>query len=208
MPNWQEWLGYIASLIVLVSLLMSSVKKLRWINMIGSLVFAVYGFIISAYPVAVMNLGIVIINSYYLYQMYTKKDYFTLLQVHDDSYFKAFAQAYEKDMKQFMSVDGVLDNRFYKRYFVLRNTNPAGIIVGSRIDDTFEIMIDYVTPTYRDFKIGVFLFRDQKHYFQEQGINVMISNPGSELHQRYLKRMGFVQQSDGKFYLKFKEIKK
>ena len=35
-----EWIGYIASLIVLVSLLMSSIKKLRWINLFGALMWA------------------------------------------------------------------------------------------------------------------------------------------------------------------------
>lgn len=60
--DYKEWLGYIASLIVLISLLMSSVKKLRWINLLGSLTFAVYGFLINALPVAVMNAGIVGIN--------------------------------------------------------------------------------------------------------------------------------------------------
>lgn len=37
--NFLEILGYIASLIVLISLLMSSIIKLRWINLLGSAVF-------------------------------------------------------------------------------------------------------------------------------------------------------------------------
>ena len=37
-----EWIGYTASLIVLVSLLMSSIKKLRWINLFGALIFGAW----------------------------------------------------------------------------------------------------------------------------------------------------------------------
>lgn len=37
-----ELVGYFASLLVLVSLLMTSVVKLRVINMVGSLIFAIY----------------------------------------------------------------------------------------------------------------------------------------------------------------------
>ncbi len=201
MPGWQEWLGYIASLIVLVSLLMSSVKRLRWINMAGSLVFAVYGFLISAYPVAVMNLGIVIINSYYLYQMYSKKDYFKLLNVSDMTYFNLFVSNYEKDMKNFMAYDESLDDASLERLFVLRNMVHAGILVGKKHEDTFEILVDYVTPMYRDFKIGTFLYEDQKNVLKDKGISKLISKPGNERHEAYLKRMGFMK-SDNNLYIK------
>lgn len=69
--DWLEWLGYLASLIVLISLLMSSIVKLRWINLIGSALFSLYGFLIGALPVGIMNLGIVLINIYYLVKLYS-----------------------------------------------------------------------------------------------------------------------------------------
>ena len=47
-----ELVGYFASLLVLISLLMTSVVKLRVINMIGSLIFAVYALLICSYPTA------------------------------------------------------------------------------------------------------------------------------------------------------------
>lgn len=199
MPSWQEWLGYIASLIVLVSLLMSSVKRLRWINLIGSLVFAVYGFLIGALPVAVMNLGIVIINTYYLYQMYTKKDYFKLISVPDLIYFNEFVGTYEKDMKHFMAFEESLDDPTLERLFVLRNTVPAGILVGRRKEDALEILVDYVTPTYRDFKVGQFLYQDQLNFFREKGLKKLFTKPGNEQHQSYLTKMGFVKESDALF---------
>ena len=44
-----ELVGYLASLLVLVSLLMTSVTKLRVINMIGSFIFAIYALLIASY---------------------------------------------------------------------------------------------------------------------------------------------------------------
>jgi hypothetical protein len=38
-----EILGYVASLLVAASLMMSGVRRLRWINLAGSLAFAAYG---------------------------------------------------------------------------------------------------------------------------------------------------------------------
>ena len=72
--NWLEWLGYLASLIVLISLLMSSIVKLRWINLVGSSLFSLYGFLIGALPVGFMNFGIALINIYYLIQIYRTKE--------------------------------------------------------------------------------------------------------------------------------------
>lgn len=192
---WYEWLGYAASLIVLISLVMSSVKRLRWINLVGSLVFAVYGIIIKSYPVAVMNLGIVIVNTYYLYQIYHQKDALKIIPIHHDvAYLETFVSHYQTDMKHFMRAQvDVLYHEDYIKFFVTRNTVPAGLFVGKKNDqNTLEVLIDYTTPTYRDFKIGMFIYEDNIHQFKDLGFNKLVSQKGTEKHQSYLERMGFV----------------
>lgn len=59
-----EMVGYLGSVLVVVSMLMSSVIKLRVINTIGSGIFAVYALIIHSYPTALMNFCLVSINVY------------------------------------------------------------------------------------------------------------------------------------------------
>lgn len=66
---WVEWVGYVASALIVVSLIMTSVVKLRVLNTAGCVLFVVYGFIIGAYPVASSNLMIVLINLYHLYKL-------------------------------------------------------------------------------------------------------------------------------------------
>ena len=63
-----ELLGYMASVFVAVSLMMRSLVKLRVINLVGAVLFTVSGLIIAAYPVAVVNGFIVLVNIYYLQQ--------------------------------------------------------------------------------------------------------------------------------------------
>ncbi len=65
-----EWVGYIASVLVAVSLMMTDIKKLRWWNTAGCATFSAYGFAISAYPVALLNGFIVLVNIYYLWRIY------------------------------------------------------------------------------------------------------------------------------------------
>ncbi|QYJ79580.1 hypothetical protein [Shewanella acanthi] len=68
-----EWVGYLASVVVAVSLMMSNIKKLRWWNLVGAALFVAYGLAIAAYPVAAVNFFIVLIDAYYLIVLYRQQ---------------------------------------------------------------------------------------------------------------------------------------
>ena len=65
-----EWIGYAASLAVLISFTMKDLKKLRTINALGSLLFILYGFLMPTLrvglPIIITNLAIFAINLYHL----------------------------------------------------------------------------------------------------------------------------------------------
>lgn len=206
--NWLEWMGYAASAIILVSLIMSSVKKLRWINLVGSAVFAVYGILIESVPVAVMNIGIVLINIYYLYGMYSQKEYFKILDVKKGSkYLKSILTFYKADIKTFGGFDLEKLDSSVIRFFVLRNMVVAGVFICSRYNkNTLKIELDFATPQYRDFKIGRFIFQSQKDLFIKKGYTRLISKSDTEAHINYLKKMGFkgFSKREGYWMLKLK----
>ena len=63
-----EWVGYIATLVLLTSFTMKSLKLLRIINSIACLLFIVYGIMLSnAWPIIISNAAIFTINFYYLF---------------------------------------------------------------------------------------------------------------------------------------------
>ena len=64
-----ELIGYVASVFVGISLLMSNMKRLRYINLIGCLLFTAYGIAINAYPVALMNAFCAMINVYHIFRI-------------------------------------------------------------------------------------------------------------------------------------------
>ena len=68
-----EWVGYVASIMIAISLIMTDIVKLRVINSIGCILFAIYGFTVKAYPVGIINTFIFFVNSYYLYKFYKYK---------------------------------------------------------------------------------------------------------------------------------------
>ena len=61
-----EWLGIVASAFVLVSFLTSNQIRTRLINLVGCVVFVVYGLILPAYSTAFMNAALIIVHIVYL----------------------------------------------------------------------------------------------------------------------------------------------
>jgi len=58
-----DWVGYLASILVLVSFLMKDIKKLRAINSIGCFAFVIYGILLGwSYPIIITNAAIFGIN--------------------------------------------------------------------------------------------------------------------------------------------------
>lgn len=61
--------GYLASLIVLISFLMKNMKALRVINSIGCVLFVAYGVLLDfSLPIIITNVSIVGINIFYLFK--------------------------------------------------------------------------------------------------------------------------------------------
>lgn len=66
--NILELWGYLSMIVVLISMLMTNIKKLRIINSIACSMFIVYGYFHGAYPVVLMNTIVILINLYKLKQ--------------------------------------------------------------------------------------------------------------------------------------------
>ena len=63
-----EIIGIIATLFVLLSFLFTSEKRIRQINIVGAVIFIVYGILITAHSVYILNGALIIIHIYKLYK--------------------------------------------------------------------------------------------------------------------------------------------
>ena len=66
MQNYTEYVGYAASLAVLVSFLMKKMKPLRMINILGCGLFVTYGALLGSIPVIITNTAICCVHIFYL----------------------------------------------------------------------------------------------------------------------------------------------
>jgi hypothetical protein len=73
---------------------------------------------------------------------------------------------------------------------------PAGLLLGNKSDQNhLHISLDFVIPSYRDFKIGHFLYVENLGYFKENEIQTITTLPGNTHHNNYLEKVGFEKQN-------------
>ena len=191
-----EIAGYAGSVLVVVSMLMTSVVKLRLINAAGSVISIIYAAIVGAYPLAAMNFCLVIINTVNLIKLFkSKKDYSIIKLNSGDAYLKYFIDSYRDDIARFFP-EADLNSSCSDSYLICRGTESAGILLGNRKDDVIEVNVDYATPMYRDCSVGRFLYS----VLSRSGVRKLSVSSSSELHKGYLRKMGFI--NSGKAYEK------
>ena len=188
-----EAFGYLGSLLVLVSMLMTSVVKLRIINTIGSIIFTIYACIIKSYPTAFMNFCLVLINLRFLWKMSRMdKEYEVVECESDDKLLNHLLDYYWKDINtSFPGIDLPM-KQINKAYVVLCQGKPVGMSLGILKQDQMELKLDYSIPEYRDFSIGSFLF----DYIAKTGIKTITYKGPDVNHKDYLDSQGFVKEDE------------
>ncbi len=187
-----EIFGYIGSALVVVSMLMSSIVKLRVINTIGSVISGIYAVICGAIPLALMNTCLIMINVYNLIKLLkTEQDYDLVEGGGEDPLVRFVLEHYEKDIRLYFPGFETKDAGEKQTYIVCCGANPAGMIVGEVKDGNLDIMIDYSVPAYRDCSVGAYLYsklaEGEVHTLRYRGSL-------SDAHVSYMKKMGFVEE--------------
>lgn len=190
---WLEFIGYAASGLIAVALMMSSLLRLRIINLAGAGLFALYGLLIHAYPVAALNALIVGINIYHLRRMLRAKEYYQLLPVRADSDFlQHFLKVYRPDIQRIIPEFDYRPMENQVTLFILRECTPVGVFVAEhKSPETLRVVLDFVIPRYRNLHIGQFLFVEQAEYFRQLGVKEIVIQPRTKEFGAYLVEVGF-----------------
>jgi hypothetical protein len=195
-----ELVGYVASALVVLSLAMRSVVRLRVISLVGSVTFVVYGVLIESIPIVITNAAIAAINVWYLRKELGRGRGLGAAQVPLDSPFmQDFIAFHLADIRRFQPSSSIPEEDGF--CLVLnRDGLPAGALIGRRDGDTLEITLDYVLAAYRDSRIGRWLFGPGSHVFRDAGIRHLVASPGNDAHRRYLAAAGF-RPDGGRYHL-------
>jgi hypothetical protein len=195
-----EYVGTAASVIVAISLMMKNLKHLRLLNLAGSAVFAAYGAAIGSLPVLALNIFCVAADAYYLYKMRRERSSFALMRVEpgESEYLESFLGFYARDIGRFAPEFGQADLEGASAVFVLRDMVPANLVVYRKADDgAVELLLDYATPAYRDYRSADYFFEAAARDIASSGRTVFRARSSVAAHAAYLERMGFAPAKPG-----------
>lgn len=65
-----EIIGFLGAFLVLVSFLLKDIKWIRIVNVVGAVLFAIYGFSTQTWATAFMNSALIIVHIVYLVKMH------------------------------------------------------------------------------------------------------------------------------------------
>lgn len=188
-----EIFGYCGSALVVASLLMSSVVRLRVLNSIGSLISMIYALYTHTYPIALMNASLVAINLYHLFHIFHRKTAFDMVRTAAaDGSIAHFLRVYQEDIRRYFP-DFQADAAGLEAFVVYTGAVPAGLLLGTlREDGVLEAQLDYTTPAYRDCSVGKYLYEN----LAQSGVKTIRQTTQVPEHARYLTNMGFTQHGD------------
>jgi uncharacterized protein with PQ loop repeat len=194
-----EIFGYCASAVIAFSLTRSSMIKLRWFNLLGASSFCLYGILINAYPVAILNGFIALTNVFFIYKIlkHTQMEFSVIPMKTPSDYLDFFIDFHKRD------IDSIFPNFFkdYKnkarRYFVLtKQTEVVGIVSGYVDENMLTVDFDFVIETYRDCKLGHFALGEGQEITNKFKFDKVWAKADTAIHEEYLQKIGFVKLDD------------
>lgn len=195
-----EVTGYIASVLLAVSLIINNDIKFRWLNSSGCVFFIIYGILINAIPIIMTNGILMCINLIHLIRIYRTDENFELIEFRKgDRIIAKFMDFNKKDInKYFPSQESdYVENEQTLSFAVFRDMVIANIFIAD-IDNAgrARVILNYTVPKFRDFKVGRFLFRNKINYFRQKGIReIYYLKVDNSNHERFLKIIGFVRST-------------
>lgn len=199
--------GTVASVIIAISLTMKNLKTLRIVNMIGAFMFSIYGVFINAIPVITVNAIIVLIDIYFYIPLVKNKEKFDLVLNKSETkyYSELFLKYYSKDIQRFFPSFSIELLDELNSAYILRDMVPALLLLYKETEgEDIEILMDYATPQFRDFKSSSYFFNYAVHNLNIDTSKKKFFKVRStvDIHDKYLIKMGFQRIDDTEFFRK------
>ena len=200
-----ELIGYLGSALVLVSMLMTSVVRLRIINLIGSVIFSVYALLIQSYPTAVMNFCLAGINIYHLHRLMKEQKQYDLIRTgRDDAYLSFLINRNLEDIRKWLPEFSGPDAEADLSFLVSCDGNPACVFLGrTTAPGEVEVVLDYATPVYRDTTVGRFLYQQ----LAKDGFRTLTFRQSAPDHIQYMEKVGYKKTGENEYVLDLTELR-
>jgi hypothetical protein len=196
--NWLELVGWAGSALLVWSLLQTRILRLRALNLLGCLILIGYNAAVRVWPMVGLNVVLAVINVWYLRKMLTTRHDEQTYQVVEvdpgDAFLAHTLRVHAADIARFnpdFRWDPAEDR---SAFLVVRADEVVGVVVShAEAGGVAQVDLDYVTPPFRDFTPGEFVYR-RSRLFTDRGFRRVVSPPG--MIAPYYHRLGFRREGD------------
>jgi hypothetical protein len=199
--HWLDILGWGGSALLVYSLLQSRVLRFRVLNLAACLILIVFNAFIGVWPMVGMNAVLCAINVWFIVRLLRDRHdeaAFQVLEVrNDDEYLRHVLRVHGADILRF-NPDFVHDpsEQGQDAFLVQKGDETVGVVLLRAEGDTAHVLLDYVTPRFRDFSPGEFVWR-RSGMLADHGYRRVVTSP--TMVGPYYDRLGF--QRDGESWV-------
>lgn len=195
--HWIDVLGWGGSALLVFSLLQARVLRFRTLNLVACVVLVAFNAIVGVWPMAAMNAVLCVINVWFIVKLVRER--------HDDAAFEVIAVGTGDQYLRHVLATHAADIRRFQPDFtwqpgdeghpfvVAKGDETVGVVVLRGEGDVARVLLDYVTPRYRDFSPGEFVWR---HSGALRGLGFRQILTSEHMVGAYYHRIGFRQQGD------------
>lgn len=197
--NWLDALGWAGSALLVYSLLQARVLRFRVLNLVACIVLVVFNGLIAVWPMVGMNVVLAGINLWFIRKLLSERHdqrAFEVLEVGpNDEYLRHVLRVHHADILAFnpdFVWDGAAPGR--QAYLVQHGDETVGVVlIRDAGDGIARVELDYVTPRFRDFSPGEFVWR-RSGLLKEDGFRRVVTPPG--MVDPYYDAVGFHREGD------------
>ncbi len=206
---WWEVIGWVGSGLVVLSLMQARVLRFRVLNLVGAVVATAYNTALGIWPFAAMNGAIAIIDVYWLVRLlrgrHDAATYEVVEVAPDDGYLRHVLGVHGSDIARFYPgfelvpalgsspspAPAPTPTPDRSAFLVLRGDETVGVVVVRDVGDGVgRVELDYVTPRFRDFTPGEFVYRSSG-VFAAKGFRLLVAGDDVVGSHDYYARVGF-----------------
>jgi hypothetical protein len=198
--SWLDVLGWAGSALLVYSLLQARVLRFRVLNLVACVVLVIFNAALGIWPMVAMNIALAGINIWFVRRLLAERHDDTAYRVLEvgagDTYLRHVLTVHDEDIRRFFPAftgTGVTADR--SAFLVLHGDETVGVVLlRDAGDGVAQVELDYVTPRFRDFTPGEFVYR-RSGMFRDRGFRRVLAPPG--MVAPYYDRVGFHQSAEG-----------
>ncbi|MEI2779180.1 MAG: hypothetical protein V9G19_25110 [Tetrasphaera sp.] len=192
-------LGWLGSALLVVSVMQTRILRLRVLNLIATVILLGFNAGIRVWPMVAMNAVLAGINVWFIAKLGRQSrsatgGYAVLPVREDEAYVRHFLATQAGDIARFFPGFRAHADGPRACFLIQRGEETAGLVVVRDLGEgVAQIDLDYVTPPYRDFTPGRFLWQTSD-LMEQQGWREVRSP--REMVAPHYARVGFRPAGD------------